>query len=63
MFPTLSPALATAFAAFAASTLTPLVRLVQVHVLATLAAAVRDFYGDYEDDPGGYGHLRLELRA
>ena len=31
--------------------------------LATLAAAVRDFYGDYEDDPGGSGYLRLELRA
>ena len=37
--------------------------LVQVHVLATLAAAVRDFYGDFEDDPGGSGYLRLELRA
>ena len=24
---------------------------------------MRDFYGDYEDDPGGYGHLWLELRA
>ena len=24
---------------------------------------MRDFYGDYEDDPRGYGHLRLELRA
>ena len=43
--------------------LTPRVRLVQVHILATLAAAVRDFYGDYEDDPGGYGYLGFELRA
>ena len=25
----------------------------EIHILATLAAAVRDFYGDYEDDPGG----------
>ena len=33
------------------------------NVLATLAAAVRDFYGDYKDDPGGSGYLRLELRA
>ena len=24
---------------------------------------MRDFYGDYEDDPRGYGHLRLKLRA
>ena len=48
---------------FAACTLTPLVRIVQVPFLATLAAALRDFYGDYEDDPGGYGHLWLELRA
>ena len=31
--------------------------------MASLAAAVRDFYGDYEDDPGGSGYLRLELRA
>ena len=31
--------------------------------MATLAAAVRDFYFDYEDDPGGSGYLRLELRA
>ena len=38
-------------------------RIVQVPFLATLAAALRDFYGDYEDDPRGYGHLRLELRA
>ena len=40
-----------------------LVRLMQVHILATLAAAVRDFYGDYEDDPRGCGYLWLELRA
>ena len=38
-------------------------RLVQVHILATLATALRDFYGEYEDDPGGYQYLRLELRA
>ena len=31
--------------------------------MAILRAAMRDFYGDYEDDPGGYGHLRLKLRA
>ena len=60
---TLSPALAAVFAAFAACLLTPLVRLVQVHILATLAAALRDFYFAYENDPGGYGHLRFELRA
>ena len=24
---------------------------------------MRGFYGDYEDDPRGYGHLRLKLRA
>ena len=24
---------------------------------------MRDFYGEYEDDPRGYGYLRLELRA
>ena len=30
--------------------------------LATLAAALSDFYGDYEDDPGGYGHLSLAAR-
>ena len=24
---------------------------------------MRDFNGDYEDDPGGSGYLRLELRA
>ena len=29
----------------------------------TLQAAVRAFYGDSEDDPGGEGHLGLELRA
>ena len=63
MFPTLSPALATAFAAFAASTLTPLVRLVQVHILATLAAALRDFYFAYENHPGGFRYLRFKLRA
>ena len=38
-------------------------RLVQVHFLATLAAALLDFYFAYEDDPGGYQYLRLELRA
>ena len=38
-------------------------RLVQVPFLATLAAAVRDFYNEYEYDARGYGHLRLELRA
>ena len=38
-------------------------RLVQVHFLATLAAALLDFYFAYEDDPGGYQHLGLELRA
>ena len=31
--------------------------------MATLAAAVRDFYNEYEYDARGYGHLRLELRA
>ena len=31
--------------------------------LATLAAALRDFYGEYEDDPRGSGYLWLELRA
>ena len=35
----------------------------QVPFLATLAAALRDFYGDYEDDPRGYQHLRFTLRA
>ena len=24
---------------------------------------MRGFYGDYEDDPRGYGRLRLKLRA
>ena len=39
-------------------------RLVQVHItLATLAAALLDFYFSYEDDPGGYQYLLLELRA
>ena len=38
-------------------------RLVQVHFLATLAAASLDFYFAYEDDPGGYQYLGLELRA
>ena len=38
-------------------------RLVQVHVLANLRAALRDLYSAYEDDPGGYQYLRLELRA
>ena len=61
--PTLSPALAAVFAAFAACLLTPRVRLVQVHFLATLAAALLDFYFAYEDDPGGYQYLGLELRA
>ena len=23
----------------------------------------RDFYGEYENDPGGYDHLLLKLRA
>ena len=31
--------------------------------MATLAAAVRAFYNEYEYDPRGYAHLRLELRA
>ena len=31
--------------------------------MATLQAALRDFYGEYENDPGGCGHLLLELRA
>ena len=26
-------------------------------------AALRDFYGEYENDPGGYDNLLLELRA
>ena len=26
-------------------------------------AAVRDFYGEYKDDPRGSEYLRLELRA
>ena len=34
-----------------------------MHFLATLAAALRDFYLACEDDPGGYQYLRLELRA
>ena len=51
---TLSPALATVFATFSACILTPLVRLVQVHIWATLAAAMRDFYCDSKDDTGGY---------
>ena len=38
-------------------------RLVQVHFLATLAAALLDFYFAYEDDPRGYQYLGLELRA
>ena len=38
-------------------------RLVQEHVLVTLAAAVRAFYHEYEYDPCGYAHLRLELRV
>ena len=51
------------FAAFTACLLTPLVRLVQVNFLATLRAALRAFYFEYEDDARGYGHLGLELRA
>ena len=48
----------------AACLLTPLVRLVQVHItLATLWAALRAFYFEYVDDARGYGHLLLELRA
>ena len=35
----------------------------QVHFLATLLAPLRDFYFTYEDDPGGSGHLELQLRA
>ena len=31
--------------------------------MAILRAAVRDFSGDYEDDPRGYRYLRLQLRA
>ena len=31
--------------------------------MAILRAALRDFYGDYEDDPRGYRYLRLQLRA
>ena len=38
-------------------------RLVQVHIWATLAAAMRDFYGDSNDDAGGYQHLQLQLRG
>ena len=38
-------------------------RLVQVHIWATLWAAVRDFYGENENHPRGYAYLRLELRA
>ena len=38
-------------------------RIVQVHFLATLAAALRDFYFAYEDDARGYQYLGLELRA
>ena len=53
----------TAFAAFAACLLTPRVRLVQVHFLATLRTALRAFYLESEDDAGGYRYLRLELRA
>ena len=32
-------------------------------ILATFEAALRDLYFAYEDDPGGYQYLRLELRA
>ena len=38
-------------------------RLVQVHVLATLRATLLDFYFAYEHAPRGYAHLQLELRA
>ena len=31
--------------------------------MATLQAALRDFYGEYENDPGGCGYLLLEMRA
>ena len=31
--------------------------------MATLAAAVRAFYNEYEYDPRGYAHLWIELRA
>ena len=31
--------------------------------MATLAAAVRAFYNEYEHDPRGYAYLLLELRA
>ena len=34
-----------------------------VHVLATLRAALRAFYFEYEYDARGYGHLGLKLRA
>ena len=60
---TLNPTLAAAFAAFAACLLTPLVRLVQVHIWAILRAPLRDFYNEYEHDPRGYRYLELELRA
>ena len=61
--PTLSPALAAVFAAFAACLLTPRVRLVQVHTLPNFEAALRDFYFTYENDPRGSGYLGLELRV
>ena len=51
------------FAAHAACLLTPRVRLVQVHILATFEAALRDFYKAYENHPGGYGYLGFKLRA
>ena len=38
-------------------------RLVQVHTLPNFEAALRDFYFEYENDPGGSGYLGLELRA
>ena len=31
--------------------------------MATLAAALLDFYFEYVDDARGYGHLLFELRA
>ena len=31
--------------------------------MATPAAELLDFYFAYEDNPGGYQYLRLELRA
>ena len=36
---------------------------VQVHILATLRAALRAFYDESENDQRGSGHVLLELRA